>query len=213
MNLLSLTLIKFSVLLAIVAVSILPDFNVIDFKIALSISAAISVLYFFVGYKLVLLKSSRLSGDYYRVNYLPYIVISKRIIFIFLFLIIAALLLAPETRVVWLVPSMIILSLGEIIFFAVSVSKKCFSVLFYPDHLFFLMDKEKKIFGKEVKHIEYRYENFYLVLFNNSTFMINPDFIPAKEKAAFRTQFLSWAHKNAIPFTEEATQKMAAEKI
>jgi hypothetical protein len=213
MTLPKIILLRFSLLLLIITSSVLPNFGRLDYTLSLIITGFIAINYFIVGAYEVKLKNKRITPGYFRVSYLPYIVISKRVIRIFFFLIMAALLSAPETRVAWLIPLPLVIAAGEIIFFCISVAGKFFGVLFYGDQLFFLQDRERRIFASEVKHVEYRYENFYLVLHSGGTFMINPEFIPVEQRLPFRHEFLKWTRSNSILFTDEAIQKMAAEKI
>lgn len=204
MNLPFVALGKFTVLIFILIVAFLPRFGVIGFSNSVYIECIIGLLYFITGWLEVIKKKNRVKEDYFRVNYLPFMIISKRIIRVFLFLVMAALMISPEVEVYMLVPVLLIMAVGDVIFFIESIFKNCFSILFYDDYLFFMLDRELKVFPKEIRYVEYRYENFYLVLFNRDTIKINPEWMKEVERDNFHLNFLSWAGKNKILFTDEA---------
>jgi hypothetical protein len=205
---LNFVILKSFLLLLITAVSFLPVVYPIDRISCYFISAGLSVLYFFIGMREVIASDKMERKELQRFRYLPFLLISKRIIRISFFLILASLLVFPEVKLFWLQPLVISMAIGELIFFLTAVKYKVFSIRFYPDHLYMKQEKEMKIFAEEIDHIEYRYDIFYLVLKNRGTVKIDPEFTGPQERSVLVKTFLEWSRSNSIPFTEEAKDKL-----
>ena len=118
-------------------------------------------------------KPLQMEGETTRISYLPFLTISKKIIFISLFAVVSFLLLAPQTYMPLLLPISVSMGIGEILYFLLSVKRKNYSIVFFSDHLFLQQEKEFKILAEEITLVEYRHENFYLVLSSKNSFMFN----------------------------------------
>src|SRR5688500_12230962 len=95
---LNFVILKSFLLLLIAAVSFLPVVYAIDRTTCYFISAGLSVLYFFIGMQEVIASDKMEHEELHRFRYLPFLLISKRIIRIAYFLILASLLVFPEVK-------------------------------------------------------------------------------------------------------------------
>lgn len=203
---------RLSLILAISVICFLSFFKVLDYSLAFYVAAALGLVYVIVRSAEVRGKPLKMEGEIFRSPYLTNYMISKRIISVSFFVMVCVLLIAPETRIIRLVPVPASFAIGEALYFLLSLKRKNLAVIFFPDYIYFQQDREMKILATEVVHIEYRYENFYLVLLNKVTVQFNPEFFPEAKRQAFRSTFMNWAEQNRLPFTPEAIEKLGAEK-
>jgi hypothetical protein len=199
---------KALLLLAIATAPFLPKFTALQPSTCYYTAGALAIIYLIVGAYEILQNENKLEGELIRFVYQPFIILTKKLLRICLFMIIAVILIAPETTVYELEPAVGTLVISEILFLLISLKRKKFNIAFFADYIFFSQEKEKKIFAPEILHVEYRYEIFYLVLHNKQTFKINPEYIPAESRKPFHDYFMEWTDKNAVQFTLEAKEKL-----
>lgn len=195
-------------IIAIGAIPFLPAVTSISQQACYYIAAALAIVYIYVGIREVAGRKDPEGDLIARFSYLPSFLISKRIIRIAIFLAIAVLLMLPGTRNRRIQPMVQTVWVGELIFFLAGWRLKKFSILFYTDSMYFIQEKETRIFSEEIKHVEYRYDIVYLVLKNGGTIKIDPDFAEGGEQEALKLATLQWLVSQKAAFTAEAVEKL-----
>jgi hypothetical protein len=171
------------------------------------------LLYILAGSREVKLSAARSSEAGERFNYIPFKLISKKIIRAAFFLMVAAVLIAPEIRLVQLEPAILTIAAGEILFFLTGIRNRFYYISLNEDYIYIKQDRELKIFSNEITHVDYRYEIFYLVLKNRGTIKLNPEFIAKEERKRFTETTVSWIRSNGLVITDDATAKLKEENL
>ncbi len=201
-------IIKLFLLLVIALVPLISKVYPVERTVLYLICTFLAVIYVITGIRELIVSDTLKEKENFRFSYLPFSLISKRIIRIAVYMMVSAVLFFPEVRLTWLEPLVFTMGVGEIFFFIISVKKKIFSIRFYKDYLYIMQNRELKIFAEEISQVDYRYENFYLILKNGETIKIDPEYAGEKNKEALIQVLLQWFGDNAVVLTADAIQKL-----
>lgn len=153
------------------------------------------------------LEKSQLPYD--RFFYLPFSVISLKLIKLGALAICGAVLLLSGSAVMYLGILVLTILLADVLVFALRLSKNVYYVSLFANYILFALENETKVFASQVESIEYRYEIFYIRTKDNKTFPIEIARLKKHERATFTEKLVLWVVCNKLTFTPEAKEKLA----
>ncbi len=146
---------------------------------------------------------------YERFFYLPFIVITAKLIKLGAFTIACCILFFSNSNLVFLAGLLLIIIVADVIIFALRIKQRVYYISLFANYVLFVQEEEKKVFAVHIKIIEYRYGIFYLQLQNGKVYNIEVDRIEKKQQTAFIEKFVLWVVCNKLHFTNEAKEKLA----
>lgn len=174
----------------------------------LALQIGLGIVYAFLSVAEFSSRLAKMSLPVDRYYYLPYSIVSGRLIKLGAFAIAAAVLYASYTSLAFLSVILCIIILSESLVFALKVRQKVFYVSLMANYILISLEQEKKIFASEVNEIEYRYDIFFLTMKDKRARSIEVVRLDKSQQQAFRDKFVQWATRNKLKFTEEAKSKL-----
>ncbi len=153
------------------------------------------------------LEKSQLPYD--RFFYLPFSVITVKVIKLGAFAIGGMVLLLSGAGVMYLGILLLIVLIADVIVFSLRLNKKVYYVSLFANYIFFALENETKVFASQIELIEYRYDIFYLQTKDRKTFPIEIARLNKHERTSFTEKFVLWVVCNKLNFTPEAKEKLA----
>jgi hypothetical protein len=164
----------------------------------------------YVGFSIAefLSQVQKASLPYDRFFYLPFNVISTKVIKLGAFLI-ACVVLSFSTTLIFLAGLLVSVLVSDLLIFLLRLKQKVYYISLFANYVLFSLEEERKVFASQIKTIEYRYEFFYLKLKNNKIYDIDTNRLDKRNKHLFTEKFVRWGLLNRLEFTEEAKEKLA----
>ena len=139
-----------------------------------------------------------------RFKYITNGLIAIKAIKLFAFTGVAIGLYLMGTRLQAISGIIVILVCGELSVFIFRLARKNYFISFFDKYILFAMESDVKIFARQIKSIEYRYEMFFLTKENNHVQVIELDKLLGIKKQQFIERLVAWAKSNEVAFTDEA---------
>ena len=175
----------------------------------LMLQVGLGVLYLFFSVMEFSGKMEKMSLPFDRFFYLPFSVVSDKLIWLGALSIAAVVLFFSQSRLVTLAVLLFIKILADVIVFALKMKRKVYYISLFANYVLISLEHEQKIFASSIESVEFRYDIFYLKLKDKKTASLITDRLSENEKQLFTEKFVQWALQNNLSFTEEAKQKLA----
>lgn len=171
--------------------------------------AVFGAVYIFLSVREFLHALEKSQLPYDRFFYLPFSVVSVKVIKLGALAICGVVLLLSKAAVVYLGILLLIILVADLIVFILRTSKKVYYVSLFANYILFALENETKVFASQIDVIEYRYEIFFLKTKDNKTFPIEIARLNKHEQSTFTEKFVLWVVCNKLTFTPEAKEKLA----
>ncbi len=145
---------------------------------------------------------------YDRFFYLPFMVITKKLIKLGAFTIACCVLFLSNSNLVFLAGLLLIIICADMIVFALRIKQKVYYVSLFENYVLFMQEEEKKIFASHIKTVEYRYEIFYLKLTTGKIHVVEVGRVEKSQQKVFTEKMVLWVLSNNLHFTDEAKAKL-----
>jgi hypothetical protein len=143
-----------------------------------------------------------------RFFYLPYYVISNKLIKLGAYALAAGVLWVSATELVSISVLLFIIIAADLLVFVLRIQQKVYYISLFANYILISLENEQKIFASSIEIIEYRYDIFYLKLKDKKIVLLETERVAENQKEIFTEKFMQWALRNQLPFTEEAKQKL-----
>ncbi|MBS1646374.1 MAG: hypothetical protein JST67_03425 [Bacteroidetes bacterium] len=177
-------------------------------KALLMLQIAMGVLYLFFSVAEFSNALTKMTLPYDRFFYMPYSLVSRKLIWLGALSIASAMLWVSSSGFVFLALFLTIIIGADILVFALKVKQKVFYVSLFANYILFSLEQEQKIFASTIDKIEYRYDIFYLNLKDKKTISIITDRLNENQKHIFIEKCTQWILRNKITLTAEAAEKL-----
>jgi hypothetical protein len=134
-----------------------------------------------------------------------------RVLKISVFLSFGAMLYLSDSRVKYIYPICLIISLTEGALLYLKHKKGLCFVSIYANYLLFSQNKLTKVFASEIETVEFRHEIFYFIKKNSKTDQVKLSHIEDKE--GFIRGMKEWLFRNKINIGLESESKLNSVKI
>jgi hypothetical protein len=151
----------------------------------------------------------RIDPSYERFYYLPYRIITFKLIRIGALAVAAAVLYMSKSSLIVLSGLLFLIIFLDALVFLLRLQKHDYFISLFANYVFFVLEGERKLFASQISVIEYRYGIFYLRLRNNTMAVIDTSRIPKGKRNHFIEKFVLWVVCNNLHFTDEAREKLA----
>jgi hypothetical protein len=166
-------------------------------------------LYIFLSVTEFLEKLAKSQLPYDRFFYLPFSLLSVKVIKLGAFAIAGFVLLLSDSQFSYLGLLLIILLVADMLVFFLRLTRKVYYVSLFANYILFALEDETKLFASQVEVVEFRYDIFYLKTKQNRAFSIELARLRKQDRAAFTDKFVLWVVCNKLTFTPEAKQKLS----
>ena len=134
--------------------------------------------------------------------------VTKRVIRAGAFAIAGLVLVFSGTKVMLFGFPLLAMLLSELSDLLINIKNHSYYLYFDEKAVVLQQDSVKRIYPSHIREIEFRYEIFYLTLNNNQVRLIETEKIDSDRRSAFISQFVDWALRNDVNFTDEAREKL-----
>lgn len=199
----------FALLLAVIAVSGHLLYKTPGRNNLIILLCVFAGVYIFLSVTEFLDKLSKSKLPYDRFFYLPFSVITLKVIKLGAFAIAGFVLLLSDTSFSYLGLLLLILLAADLMVFCLRLVKRVYYVSLFANYILFALEEETKVFASQVEAIEFRYDIFYIRTRQNRAFPIELARLRRQDRAAFTDKFVLWVVCNKLTFTPEAKEKLA----
>lgn len=169
----------------------------------------LGILYLFFSIAEFSTKLAKMNLPFDRFFYLPYNVISHKIIRLGAFAIAGAVLWVSSSALIFLATLLFIIIASDVLVFILKIIQKVYYLSLFANYVLISLEGEQKIFASQIQSVEYRYDIFYLKLKDNKTVALETDRLSVNQKQIFTEKFVQWVLRNQLEFTAEAKAKLA----
>ena len=153
-------------------------------------------------------KLAKMNMPFDRFFYLPYDVISHKIIRLGAFAIAGGVLWVSSSGLMFLASLLFIIIITDLLVFILKVVQRVYYMSLFANYVLISLEKEQKIFASQIEMVEYRYDIFYLKLKDKKTVALETDRLLENQKQIFTEKMVQWVLRNQLEFTEEAKAKL-----
>ncbi len=153
-------------------------------------------------------KMAKMNMPFDRFFYLPYDVISHKLIRLGAFAIAGGVLWISSSGLMFLASLLFIIIAADLLVFILKVVQKVYYMSLFANYVLISLEKEQKIFASQIEMVEYRYDIFYLKLKDKKTVALETDRLLESQKQIFTEKMVQWVLRNQLEFTEEAKVKL-----
>jgi hypothetical protein len=168
----------------------------------------LGVVYLFLSVAEFSTKLAKMNMPFDRFFYLPYEVISDKMIKLGAFAIAGGVLWVSSSALVFLAGLLFIMIIADLIVFVLKVVQKVYYVSLFANYVLISLEREHKVFASQIAGVEYRYDIFYLKLKDKKTVSLVTDRLAEGQKQIFTEKFVQWVQRNQLEFTTEAKAKL-----
>ena len=168
----------------------------------------LGVVYLFLSVAEFSTKLAKMNMPFDRFFYLPYEVISDKMIKLGAFAIAGGVLWVSSSALVFLAGLLFIMIIADLIVFVLKVVQKVYYVSLFANYVLISLEREHKVFASQIAGVEYRYDIFYLKLKDKKTVSLVTDRLAEGQKQIFTQKFVQWVQRNQLEFTTEAKAKL-----
>jgi hypothetical protein len=154
-------------------------------------------------------KMAKMNMPFDRFFYLPYDVISHKLIRLGAFAIAGGVLWISSSGLMFLAALLFIIIAADLLVFILKVVQKVYYMSLFANYILISLEKEQKIFASHIEMVEYRYDIFYLKLKDKKTVALETDRLLENQKQIFTEKMVQWVLRNQLEFTAEAKVKLA----
>jgi hypothetical protein len=154
-------------------------------------------------------KLAKMNMPFDRFFYLPYDVISHKLIRLGAFAIAGGVLWISSSGLMFLASLLFIIIAADLLVFILKVVQKVYYMSLFANYILISLEKEQKIFASQIEMVEYRYDIFYLKLKDKKTVALETDRLLESQKQIFTEKMVQWVLRNQLEFTVEAKAKLA----
>ncbi len=120
-------------------------------------------------------KMAKMNMPFDRFFYLPYDVISHKLIRLGAFAIAGGVLWISSSGLMFLASLLFIIIAADLLVFILKVVQKVYYMSLFANYVLISLEKEQKIFASQIEMVEYRYDIFYLKLKDKKTVALETD--------------------------------------
>jgi|ERR1700756_883325 len=168
----------------------------------------LGVLYLFFSVAEFSTKLAKMNLPFDRFFYLPYDVVSHKLIRLGAFAIAGGVLWISPTGLRFLASLLFMIIVADLLVFILKIRQKVYYMSLFANYVLISLEGEQKIFASQINEVEYRYDIFYLKLKDKKTVALETDRLPENQKQIFTEKFVQWALRNQLQFTAEAKTKL-----
>ena len=154
-------------------------------------------------------KMAKMNMPFDRFFYLPYDVISHKLIRLGAFAIAGGVLWISSSGLMFLASLLFIIIAADLLVFILKVVQKVYYMSLFANYVLISLEREQKIFASQIEMVEYRYDIFYLKLKDKKTVALETDRLLESQKQIFTEKMVAWVLRNQLEFTAEAKVKLA----
>jgi hypothetical protein len=199
---------QLALLVALIVTSSYLFIGVPNGNILFILQIVLGVLYLFFSVAEFSTKLAKMNLPFDRFFYLPYDVISHKLIRLGAFAIAGAVLWASPTGLRFLAALLFIIIAADLLVFILKIRQHVYYMSLFANYVLISLEGEKKIFASQIDSVEYRYDIFYLKLKDKKTVALETDRLAEGQKQIFTEKFVQWALRNQLEFTTEAKTKL-----
>ena len=201
---------QLALLTALVATSSFLFIGVPNGKTFLLLQIILGVLYLSFSVAEFSTKMAKMNMPFDRFFYLPYDVVSHKLIRLGAFAIAAGVLWISSSGLMFLASLLFVIIITDLLVFILKVVQKVYYMSLFANYILISLEKEQKIFASQIEMVEYRYDIFYLKLKDKKTIALETDRLLEKQKQIFTEKMVQWVLRNQLEFTAEAKTKLAS---
>ncbi|HXD94830.1 MAG TPA: hypothetical protein VNX01_16600 [Bacteroidia bacterium] len=168
----------------------------------------LGILYLFFSVAEFSTKLAKMNLPFDRFFYLPYDVISHKLIRLGAFAIAGGVLWISSSGLMFLAGLLFIIIIADLLVFILKIVQRVYYMSLFANYVLISLEGEKKIFASQIESVEYRYDIFYLKLKDKKTVALETDRLAEGQKQIFTEKFVQWALRNQLEFTVEAKAKL-----
>jgi len=168
----------------------------------------LGILYLFFSVAEFSTKLAKMNLPFDRFFYLPYDVISHKLIRLGAFAIAGGVLWISSSGLMFLAGLLFIIIIADLLVFILKIVQRVYYMSLFANYVLISLEGEKKIFASQIESLEYRYDIFYLKLKDKKTVALETDRLAEGQKQIFTEKFVQWALRNQLEFTVEAKAKL-----
>jgi len=169
----------------------------------------LGILYLFFSVAEFSTKLAKMNLPFDRFFYLPYNVISHKIIRLGAFAIAGGVLWVSSSALIFLAGLLFIIIIADVLVFILKIVQKVYYMSLFVNYILISLEGEQKIFASQIESVEYRYDIFYLKLKDKKTVALETDRLAENQKQIFTEKMVQWVLRNQLEFTAEAKAKLA----
>jgi hypothetical protein len=168
----------------------------------------LGILYLFFSVAEFSTKLAKMNLPFDRFFYLPYDVISHKLIRLGAFAIAGGVLWISSSGLMFLAGLLFIIIIADLLVFILKIVQRVYYMSLFANYVLISLEGEQKIFASQIDSVEYRYDIFYLKLKDKKTVALETDRLAEGQKQIFTEKFVQWALRNQLEFTVEAKAKL-----
>ena len=168
----------------------------------------LGILYLFFSVAEFSTKLAKMNLPFDRFFYLPYDVISHKLIRLGAFAIAGGVLWISSSGLMFLAGLLFIIIIADLLVFILKIVQRVYYMSLFANYVLISLEGEQKIFASQIESVEYRYDIFYLKLKDKKTVALETDRLAEGQKQIFTEKFVQWALRNQLEFTVEAKAKL-----
>jgi hypothetical protein len=165
-------------------------------------------LYLFFSVAEFSTKLAKMNLPFDRFFYLPYDVVSHKIIRLGAFAIAGGVLWISSSGLIFLAILLFMIILSDVLVFILKIKQRVYYMSLFANYVLISLEGEQKIFASQIESVEYRYDIFYLKLKDKKTVALETDRLAQNQKQIFTEKFVQWVFRNQLEFTAEAKAKL-----
>ena len=200
---------QFSLLIALILTSSYLFVGIPNGNTLFILQMGLGILYLFFSVAEFSTKLAKMNLPFDRFFYLPYNVISHKIIRLGAFAIAGGVLWVSSSALIFLAGLLFIIILADVIVFVLKIVQKVYYMSLFANYVLISLEGEQKIFASQIESVEYRYDIFYLKLKDKKTVALETDRLAENQKQIFTEKMVHWVLRNQLEFTAEAKAKLA----
>ncbi len=172
------------------------------------LQVALGISYLFFSIAEFSTKLAKMNLPFDRFFYLPYNVISHKVIRLGAFAIAGGVLWVSSSSLIFLAALLYMIILSDILVFILKIVQKVYYISLFANYILISLEGEQKIFASQIDSVEYRYDIFYLKLKDKKTVALETNRLAEGQKQIFTEKMVQWVLRNQLGFTEEAKAKL-----
>ena len=200
---------QFSLLIALIVTSSYLFVGIPNGNTLFVLQIGLGVLYLFFSVAEFSTKLAKMNLPFDRFFYLPYNLISHKLIRLGAFAISGGVLWISSSGLKFLAILLFIIILSDVIVFILKIVQKAYYMSLFANYVLISLEGEQKIFASQIESVEYRYDIFYLKLKDKKTVALETDRLFENQKQIFTEKMVQWVMRNQLEFTAEAKAKLA----
>jgi|ERR1700761_605011 len=169
----------------------------------------LGILYLFFSVAEFSTRLAKMNLPFDRFFYLPYNVISHKIIRLGAFGIAGGVLWISSSGLIFLAILLFMIIVSDILVFILKIKQRVYYMSLFANYVLISLEGEQKIFASQIESVEYRYDIFFLKLKDKKTVALETDRLTENQKQVFTEKFVQWVLRNQLEFTAEAKAKLA----